>query len=548
MARIGSVKTARALACGAAVIAAVAGSGVTGIVSAQAPRRYEAEQDVSIEAPRVLLNTAMPDAPASGRRVIAVAAGGNLQAALNAAQPGDVIELARGGLFTGNFVLPNKKTASTSWIVIRPANFASLPAEGTRMTPAIATSLALPRVQSPNSENAFKTELGAHHYRLTGLNVGFSPGVAQAWAAITLGEGHVSMSDVAHDLVLDRLFIHGTSTMTLRRCIVLNSAASAVIDSWVSDCHEQGADSQAIAGWNGPGPFKIVNNYLEGAGENMMFGGGDPSIQGLVPSDIEIRRNHFFKPLAWKPLWTVKNLLELKNAQRVLIEGNIFENCWANAQNGTAIAIKSSNQSGKCPWCISRDVNVRLNLIRNVGGGFNIAGADNNAPVTTHARNIAVVDNVVSGINVAPFDGDGRGMIFVGDPSNLLVAHNTIATATTSLYFAGIIKGLIFRDNILVGSRYAVIGDGMPGGAAVAHYGPGASFIRNVVVGGEGTQGFPPGNFTPATVRHIGFEDMAAANYRLARNSPYERATDGGQDAGANITALEAAIKGVRVP
>jgi hypothetical protein len=31
-----------------------------------------------------------------------------------------------------------------------------------------------------------------------------------------------------------------------------------------------------------------------------MFGGADPSIPDLVPSDIEIRRNHLFKPLSWK--------------------------------------------------------------------------------------------------------------------------------------------------------------------------------------------------------------------------------------------------------
>ena len=70
----------------------------------------------------------------------------------------------------------------------------------------------------------------------------------------------------------------------------MNSARTAVVDSYLSNLHEVGADSQAIAGWNGPGPFKIVNNYLEGAGENVMFGGADPRIPNLVPSDIEIRK------------------------------------------------------------------------------------------------------------------------------------------------------------------------------------------------------------------------------------------------------------------
>ena len=44
---------------------------------------------------------------------------------------------------------------------------------------------------------------------------------------------------------------------------------------------------------NGSGPFLIQNNYLEGAGENVIFGGGDPSIANLVPSDIQILGNTF---------------------------------------------------------------------------------------------------------------------------------------------------------------------------------------------------------------------------------------------------------------
>ena len=53
----------------------------------------------------------------------------------------------------------------------------------------------------------------------------------------------------------------------------MNSARTAVVDSYLSDFHEVGADNQAVASWNGPGPFKIVNNYLEASSENILFGG-----------------------------------------------------------------------------------------------------------------------------------------------------------------------------------------------------------------------------------------------------------------------------------
>ena len=69
-----------------------------------------------------------------------------------------------------------------------------------------------------------------------------------------------------------------------------------------------------------------------------MFGGADPSIQNLVPSDIEIVGNHFNKPLAWQDPqgYVIKNLFELKNARRVLVEGNVFENNWIGADRPAA--------------------------------------------------------------------------------------------------------------------------------------------------------------------------------------------------------------------
>src|SRR5207244_12647765 len=132
--------------------------------------------------------------------------------------------------------------------------------------------------------------------------------------------------------------IHRLAGQAGGRGVVRNGSRLAVIDSYLADFKDQTQDAQAIEGWNGPGPFMIVNNYLEATGENAMFGGADPSIVNLVPSDIEIRHNYFFKPTSWRGVWAaVKNLFELKNARRVLVEGNIFENNWIASQAGCAI-------------------------------------------------------------------------------------------------------------------------------------------------------------------------------------------------------------------
>src|SRR5262249_39206743 len=151
---------------------------------------------------------------------------------------------------------------------------------------------------------------------------------------------------------------------------------------------ERGADAQAIAGWNGDGPFLIVNNHIEGSGENLLFGGADPSIPMLVPADIEIRRNHIVKPLRWKQgepgfqgtPWSVKNLLELKNARRVLIEGNLLENNWQESQNGFAILFTVRNQDGRATWSVVEDVTFAGNVVRHAANGINMHGRDDNYP------------------------------------------------------------------------------------------------------------------------------------------------------------------------
>ncbi|MEK6247128.1 MAG: hypothetical protein N2C12_03050, partial [Planctomycetales bacterium] len=279
-----------------------------------------------------------------GVRTIRLEPGGDLQHALKIADPGDTIELAAGAEFTGNFLLPKKpaKVAKDAqpWITIRSAEHRQLP-RGERVS--VADAQHMPKIISPNSEPAIASQYGAHHYHFIGVEVTTTS--SKNYNLILLGYNGLgernakTLEQLPYEIVVERCYIHGNPTGQIRRGIAMNARAFTIIDSYVSDFHEVGADSQALCTWNGAGPFKIVNNYLEGSGENVMFGGGDPAIAGLVPSDIEFRGNYVFKPRRWQKghpnyagiKWTVKNLFEIKNARRVTIEGNIFENCWAQA-------------------------------------------------------------------------------------------------------------------------------------------------------------------------------------------------------------------------
>src|SRR3712207_1879573 len=115
------------------------------------------------EQPREQVDTSMP---AATGRVIQVPAGGDFQRALDEAQFGDVIELQAGAAYVGMFTLPTKSGAG--WVVVRSSAWASLPAEGQRITPAYAD--LMPKLLAPGGgQKALVAQAGAHHFRFVGV-------------------------------------------------------------------------------------------------------------------------------------------------------------------------------------------------------------------------------------------------------------------------------------------------------------------------------------------------------------------------------------------
>ena len=445
----------------------------------------------SAELPRTTLNFSYP---AKTGQTIYVAAGGNLQTALNNAQRGDEIVLAAGATFTGNFVLPPKTgTAANGWIVVRSEQLSQLPARGTRVKPSNAGQM--PKLVTATVDAALKTQGATSGWWLAGLEITVSPSLtAQQYGLVSLGIGgspQTSLSSVPSDLVLDRLYIHGQSNTQLSRCVGLHSARTQISDSWLDECHGKGFDSQAIWGGNGPGPYLIENNTLRGAGENIMFGGSDPAIPGLVPSDIEIKRNYIHTPLNWKGVWTKKNLLELKNAVRVVIEGNVLDGSWYDGQGGEAMVFKSTNQSGNCRWCRTTDVTVRRNLTINAGGGINVSWADAHAPVDTVLSRVYFTENVFENLASANYPGIARGIAIYGVKS--FTIERTVITGALSsvMFFERVSTNCQFRDLVMVTGSYGVMGTGTGGQGALTTYCPTYNWSNVNLIGG-GT-GYPTG-------------------------------------------------------
>ena len=489
-----------------------------------------------------------------GGRTIRVPAGPDaarqFQAALERAKAGDAIELDAGASYFGNFTLPYKAEPSTDYILIRSARAGEL-RESTRVSPADSALMA--RLVSPNTVSVLRAAPSAHHYRFIGIEFTIGPGVDVNHNLIRLGDGgETEYNQLPHDLIIDRCYIHGTATQTVRRGIALNSASTAVIDSYISDIHEEGADSQAICGWNGPGPYKITNNYLEAAGENVMFGGADPAVKELVPSDIEFRYNHCRKPLSWRigdpsfagKAWTVKNLFELKNAQRVLIEGNLFENCWTHGQVGYAILLKSVNQDGAAPWSVTQDVDFRNNIVRHAAGGVNIQGrgSGQNGGQTQRLR---ISNNLFEDITTR-WVGEGA-FLKISETAGVEVDHNTVLQdGSIIIAYGPPTTNFVFTNNVVHHNDYGVKGDGVAAGKdTLEKFFPNCLFKRNVVVGGQKSQ-YPADNFFLAAAADIGFVDTVKKDYRLADKSSYKNAATDGRDIGCDLSLLQAAWAAVQ--
>jgi hypothetical protein len=589
---------------------------------------------------------------------IAVPVGGSLQAALNAAAPGDTITLVPGATYTGNFVLPNKGPL-TDYITIRSAApDSSLPPSGVRITPADAARL--PKIRSSNNAASLRTTAGANHWRL--VNLEFQANVGGYGDIITLGAGdstQTQLSQVPYALVLDRVYVHGDAVFGQKRGIALHSRDTTIINSYVSECKVIGQDSQALSGFNGPGNYLIENNYLEGATENVLFGGADPTIPNLVTSNIVFRGNYLRKPLSWRdPIiatptavtattiagggslaagtyfykvvarltagqsikaastasaevsaavpvgttgaitiswtpvvgaedylvygraaaaeniywkttnpyltdtgvsgtsgvpakaskWAVKNTFELKNAQDVLVEGNVFENIWVADQTGYPIVLTPRNQSGHAPWAVVQRVVFQYNLVRRGAGGVNILGTDDLAP-SQLTNNVTVRQNVFDDLTAATWGSGSRPIMIGGGPDLVTVDHNTIVSTDTSVVwlYGGTTTSPIpvthgsITNNLAVHNTYGIAGSGFSfGTTAINAYLPGGVVNRNVLAGGSASR-YPTGNFFPTVaVWQAGFADYAAGDYRLNATSPYRNAATDGTDIGADITRVNA--------
>jgi hypothetical protein len=278
-----------------------------------------------------------------------------LIAALTAATSGQTICLLAGSTYTGNFIL-NKNNAQ--YITIRSTAAGDLPA-GVRVGPGDIAKLA--KIVTNTGTGGFQVRPGAARYRLIGLeftSTGANSVLLKLGTNNTNPAGGAVQNQISHipqRVIIDRCYLHARTAATSTGIgIEIEADYTAIVNSYIGPIQNGSGDEQAILGVNCQGPILIENNFLHGAGENIMFGGSDPGIQQIIPSDIILRGNYIWKDPARRTgdsLYKIKNLFELKNGRRILLEGNVFENFWSGVQaQYYAIVLKTANQGNICSY------------------------------------------------------------------------------------------------------------------------------------------------------------------------------------------------------
>ena len=507
--------------------------------------------------PRATVDITMPVQTGTVRNVAAGNAAA-FQAAINAATCGDTIVLVAGSTYTGNFTIPNK--ACSGWILIESTALASLPPSGTRVSGACSTGTYPATVCPPPSAGTIANmatiissatnsptisfQTAAHNWRLIGLEITQAPGLHD-YSLIETDNSVTSSADLVSYLIIDRCYIHGTSTGAVRRGVSFQVASGAIIDSDIREIHDQatspgqGSDSQAIAVWSGPGPFLYRNNFLSAASENTMFGGSDPSIAGLVPSDITIVGNHYWKDYtAWHGNgYDVKNIFELKNAQRLLVDGNVFDTVWADAQQGTAIMLSVRNQSGGCNWCVVQDVTFTHNLVEHALTGLETTGSDD-AHSSLPDNRILIQNDIFTDMGTGFYLDSYAGVANLRS-DNIYIDHDDIFETGNILISgdSGQVTTLTFTNIIGLEGSYTFGGAGTYGNPALTF----STFVTSLtykdilVLTSDGLSDgktYPSGNTYFNSTASAGFTNYAGGNYQLTSGSAYHNAGTDGKDIG----------------
>jgi hypothetical protein len=557
---------------------------------------------------------------------------GSLQTAINSAAQapgvaGDVIVLQAGSTFSQgpSYNLPARTNGSSGTIYIISSaapevGGSGLPAAGTRVSTFDRSNGKLATIQITNSStggNVIRTANSASGYRFVGCDIEATDTNSTAGVVtyvVQMGISATAINQLPTHITFDRCYFDGSPSFG---CVHTINADGEYIE--VTECYFgdntfsiSTGDCQNVWGLTGDGPYKINNNRLHASGEIILFGGGNAGITNVLPSDITITNNSFYKQqwtgtitystasnvvtvnsttsgslrldmvfivsgsgiggnpsnggspissisgnqytLVTAPLSSGtavaavarqagKNMIEMKSAQRILVDSNYCLNPGGQGQE-FANLMTVRNQNGPTTWATVSDLTVSNNIwVNNTYSCWNNLFTDN-VNTSQPAQRALWRNNLwLCGPNCNSATSTTRGVQISsgggGFPSlggHAVWDHNTFiftGGASAGIEFvtdAGImsLNNFAWSNNIWDVSTKPIFNTtgGQLGNAAITSNVTQPAFINNVI--NQGTQTLAAGNFQPASTAAIGWTSygsvLSAAGYQLTSSSPYHAA------------------------
>lgn len=186
--------------------------------------------------------------------------------------------------FTCELTIP--AATGNKYVTIRPTDVSWMPSAITRIAPASHAS-NMPKLKattvSPTLGGLPLAMNGSGRKYLRLLGIEFQRGSASAeylYQFLEIGYGVSPVSTfgaLPHHVIIDRCYFHGNTNDDTVRAILLQGDYVSIINSYFRDLHAVGADSQSVTMVAGTG-FGFVNNFADGYGENILWGGADTPI------------------------------------------------------------------------------------------------------------------------------------------------------------------------------------------------------------------------------------------------------------------------------
>ena len=390
----------------------------------------------------------------------------------------------------------------------------------------------------------------------------------QAAPSVTKSETGGTLSGTVCYLTTQRRSAYGTftSAKSPETCVTFTGTTGSATVSW-------SAGTQINEYYVYRGPSGSPNQRFAVSGSQLSF--LDTGAAGVTEN-----------PPTTGTTTSVKNLFEIKNGTDVVVEGNLMENNWSQAQLGVAVLFTPAPSSASNPSTEIANLTFRHNVIRRATAGFQLLGRSQSCQYPSkRTRDILIHNNLW--YDLGPHYGTLRFFAYIASAQvsdtdcslpygplpvsnaemgvgNLTITHNTIDQTdgqgvfylnsyTSGAYYPH--ENVNISDNSMRRAGWgSIVGNfsSLEGNDSWIKHTKGTRTWQNNFTENITPANYPGGateNLTATLAQWLSYHvDTSVGNYRLTGSTPLDNAASDGTDIGVNQDTIESVMGGAPPP